>query len=180
MAEDKAAQSAWKPVAGKDASLAQGDFLPRLVVPIIPPDSWKLFMDEKACNHQIPVIETAAVVLTQTCDLKNNKVSKIVICRAFEITEFEKVNTDYKAKGRWDSVGKGRERALYLLPGLSEAHDTPIVVYFSDIHILDGDFVRSYVKDMDGRYQLTSPYRESLSQRFGTFFSQVALPATVK
>jgi hypothetical protein len=179
MAEQQAEQSAWKPVAGKDDSLAQGDFLPKLLVPMIPPDAWKLFMNEKAGNHQIPVIETAAAVLTQTCDLKNNKVARIVICRAFEITEFEKVNTEYKAKGKWDTVGKGRERALYLLPGLSEEHDTPIVVDFSDIHILDGDFVRGCVKEMDGRYHLTSPYRESLSQRFGTFFSQVALPAPV-
>jgi hypothetical protein len=155
--------------------LNQGDLLLDLAIPILQPS----FPDPDA-NGEIPIeISPAnAIVISQSCDLEQKKVTNVVVALVLSLDEFEAVNPDYRAKGKWKEVARGRVEALHLLPP-TEEHDNArrwLAVDFRTISSLPFGYVERAASAAGDRWRLQPPYLENLSQAFGRFFMRVALP----
>ena len=121
------------------------------------------------------------VVLTQSCDLHNDKVEDILLAQVVAWAEA------VRAGGAENPALKSREfrRALIAgnVPGLSllRKRDSPpllpwSVVDFHRLFTLTKSFAQKFAASMGPRLRLRSPYREHLAQAFARYFMRVGLP----
>jgi hypothetical protein len=170
-----APESWWKSTAS--GGLMQGDYLPRCLVPLFPPD----FGEQTAAVVTIEVEERDCVVLTQSCDLENDKAPLVALCPIFLLPDFESVNKSFAQKGIWERVRQGRIEGLHLLASPTEPGNNraSFVVDFRQIYSLPVGYLRRHADTLGRRWRLQSPFLEHLSQAFARFFMRVGLPAAI-
>jgi len=164
----------WTEVEGPD--LAQGDYLPGCFVPIFGPE-----FGATGETADVPVVEYDCVVVTQSCDLENDKAPLVALCPICSLTDFEQVNPSFKRKGHWERVRKGRIEELHLLaspvdPGNNQAC---LVADFRAIYGLPVVYLKNHAQGLGPRWQLSPPFLEHFSQAFARFFMRVGLPSSI-
>ncbi len=164
----------WDTVAND--SLAQGDCLLACITPQFGP-----FFDSDGGVQEVPISEEDLIVVTQSCDLANKSVGFVALCPIQAVEAFEAVNPDYKTRGRWEAVRKGRVPGLHLLPSPWKPEDNrqAFVVDFGHIISLPHTYLQRHAGDTPGRHRLRSPYLEHFSQAFARFFMRVGLPSDI-
>jgi hypothetical protein len=163
----------WLSVRGK--VLNQGDLLKNIAVPSVQPS----FPDpDENGNVPLYVGQANIIIISQSCDLEQRKISNIVVAQTYTLDEFERVNPTYRVRGRWTEVARGRVEALHLLPPTENSDDPRswILVDFRMISSLPLGYVELFADSAGDRWRLQSPYLEGLSQAFGSFFMRVAIP----
>jgi hypothetical protein len=160
----------WESTSGRD--LAQGDLLEACPVPVF------RTMFGGTEEPDAPLASQRLIVATQSCDLVNAKVRFVALCVVHALDAFEQVNPDYRKKGAWDEVRKGRREALHLLPSPERPDDnrSAYVVDFGEVVSLPFDYLASHAENAGDRWRLRSPFREHFSQAFGRYFMRVGLP----
>jgi len=166
-------ESFWEEVSG--AILRQGDYLLDCPVPMFQEQ-----LDD-AGRQSFPIREYDLVVMTQSCDLENQKIALVASCPIYPIVEYEKENPEFAKKGRWEEVRKGRVEALYLLSSPTNPADNrgTLVVDFREIYSLPFDLLTKQAEMAGTRWRLKSPYLEHFSQAFARFFMRVGLPSSI-
>jgi hypothetical protein len=161
-----------------DGSLAQGDLLPKCLVPQFEPDYGQGDADDV---REVPVGEADLVIVTQTCDLVNNKVTLVALCPIHTLKDFEKQNEKFKQKGKWEDVRKGRYEGLHMLasPEQPENNGEAIVVDFGQIFSLPPKYLLHRAQQVGNRWRLSSPFLEHFSQAFARYFMRVGLPSSI-
>lgn len=153
------------------AALSQGDVLddcPILVWKLAPPP---LDLDIPPETRIIRV-----VVLTQACDLAQDKTTRVVIAPAYEAAELVARNI-LKAGSIRDQVRRGQVFGWYFLP----AAPAPIklaesIVDLRELHTIERRTLE-YLAGAGKRVcRLRTPWREHLAQHFGTTYTRIALP----
>jgi hypothetical protein len=169
--------SAWLKV--KTDVLNQGDLLLAVKVPILPDTFPETDGDG---TIQISADDSDVIVLSQSCDLENNKLPNVLLAQVFSTAEFEDKNQSYRQKGRWKEVSRGRFEALHLIcsPDASEDPKKALVVDFRMIVSLPIGYIQRVAMEAGDRWRLQPPHLEALSHSFGRFFSRVALPDIIK
>lgn len=164
----------WIQVEGPD--LAQGDYLPRCLVPFFEPD-----YGAEGRIQEVAVKEYDCIVLTQSCDLENNKAPLVALCPIYPLSTYEEVNPNFKQKGAWERVRQGRIEGLHLVA----SHDDPsnnrscLVADFREIYSLPIGYLKQHAESLGQRWRLQSPYLEHFSQAFARFFMRVGLPSSI-
>lgn len=155
-------------------SLAQGDLLPNCLVPIVESVSFGNI-------NELPCAQSNLIVLTQTCDLENNKAPFVALCPHYTLREYEDANELFSKKGVWEQVRNGRRDGLHMLGGFDLLPDgrSEIVVDFRMIHSLPINYLESHAAALGDRWRLQSPYLEHFSQAFARFFMRVGLPSQI-
>ena len=74
-------ESFWDTVNG--TTLRQGDYLPECLLPILYPD----FGVQE--THDIPVGKRDLIIVTQSCDLENNKAMFVSLCPIYAILDYQ-------------------------------------------------------------------------------------------
>ena len=157
--------------------LAQGDLIPDCVLPI--------FADAISTGSgeivDLDTVKANLIVATQTCDLQNNKAQFVACCVTYTIDEFEAAFPQYRTKGRWETVRKGREESLHLIASPITPNDnrTALVVDFGHLVSLPLAYVSRHSGCIGQRWRLNSPYLEHYSQALARFFMRVGLPSTL-
>lgn len=100
-------QSFWIETCGR--KLAQGDFLRNCAIPLFDP---KFGVPG---NRKIGIAETDLIVITQSCDLENNKIQFVALCPLYSIKEFTATNKSFNNIGKLEDIRKGRLSAFHLL-----------------------------------------------------------------
>jgi hypothetical protein len=158
-----------------EPTLRQGDYLRDCRVP--------RFLDPsvKSVPEDIPVDEYDLIVLTQSCDLDHDRIRLVAMCPIFPIAEFEKVNTDFQKKGKWNEVRKGRVEGLHMLgsPLNPDNNREALVVDFREIYSLPFEYLIKHAQQLGPRFRLESPFLEHFSQTFARFFMRVGLPSSI-
>lgn len=166
----------WNSVKGE--SLSQGDFLIGCLVAIVPPD-----LDEKfqAGSARAQMDTADLIVMTQSCDLHNDKAPLVACCPIHAIRRFEEFNPKFKKSGAWESVRQGRQEGLHLLasPIQPEDNSAALVVDFRSIISLPVGYLKKHAANSGQRWRLRSPYLEHFSQAFARFFMRVGLPSSI-
>jgi hypothetical protein len=165
----------WTPTRG--AELTQGDLLPDCLVPV--------FVAEPDLLSAEPAEQTLKrarlIVVTQSCDLANQRVEFVALCATHSLDEFEAWNPEFAKKGQWENVRKGRVEGLHLLASAEQPDDNrkALVVDFGHIVSVPFAYLTKHAGSLDSRWRLDSPFLEHFSQAFARFFMRVGLPAAI-
>ena len=166
-------ESFWEAVS--ETSLRQGDYLLDCPVPV-----FQLPLDETG-QQTYRVAGYDLIVLTQSCDLENEKIELVATCPIFPLADYEAVNPSLAKKGRWEEVRKGRVEGLHLLSSPLQPADSraALVVDFRKIYSLPFELLTRQADAVEKRWRLKSPYLEHFSQAFARFFMRVGLPSAI-
>lgn len=166
-------ESFWVKV--NEPTLRQGDYLPNCHVPI--------FLDPTVGPEpqNVPIDVFNLIIITQSCDLEQSKVRLVAMCPIFPIGDFEKRNIEFKKKGRWNEVRKGRVEGLHMLGAQNNPTNNreAFVVDFREIYSLPFEYLVKHAMGLGPRWRVKSPFLEHFSQSFARFFMRVGLPSTI-
>lgn len=186
----------WYEAVDANVRLTQGDII--LDCPVL---RWSSKAVELRTSQESLVLDSLIeaakadlIVMTQACDLEQNKVSNVILCphvslerykeyweKVGEMKEGKKPNTKQWTKTCKD-LSNGYIWNLAMLnegkvSGLSLTHR---VVDFHDVFTLPRTFLEALLQSREQpRLRLRPPYREHLSQAFARFFMRVGLPTGI-
>ncbi len=165
----------WYSIVNEETLLSQGDFLKDLPV-IIPPS-------DITPNKQIEadVQEYNAIVMSQSCDIQNNKLDLIMVCPYWPISQAGKLNEFFNSDEGKEGLRKGYVVGYHLLNkcDLDNFKSDYMVVDFKNVYGVSFPFLKDFTKKQGSRLRLLPPYREHLSQAFARFFMRVGLPIDI-
>ncbi len=170
----------WKNIS--ESQLQQGDLLQDCYVPIFHPDFGNDSDEAKEdTSDDIEVKIYNLIVVTQSCDLENNKAPLVALSPYYPIQEFQKFNPKFKNKGAWENVRNGRVEGLHMLasPDSPEDNRQALVVNFREVYSLPVGYLISHAGQLKNRWRLKSPFLEHFSQSFARFFMRVGLPSAI-
>ena len=160
-----------------ESILAQGDYLPDCHVPLF----HQMYGIGSDAVEEVAVSPANLIIVTQSCDLAQHKVSLVALCPIHRLQEFEEENPDFCKRGAWESVRKGRREGLHLLasPDGPENNQDARVVDFRQIFSLPFGYLINRAEELGNRWRLDSPFLEHFSQAFARFFMRVGLPSSI-
>ena len=186
----------WYRIADAVERIAQGEMI--FDCPVV---KWKveeteMREEERAVEKLIENIEgelSDVIIMTQDCDLENDKVLNITLCPHYDIATYKEVweqsmrdernNPTPKAwKSQCEDIKDG---FVWNLSMLNLLDDDPVpmnhrIVDFHQVYTCPRNFLDSFIQiSVRDRLQLLPPYREHLSQAFARFYMRVGLPVPV-
>ncbi len=174
---------AWYTEINSSSEIEQGDMIPDC--PIVIPPSKITEGDEP--EIEIKMIDS--IILSQSCDLVNNKIQIVLVCPFFPLSEFvegipdlPKKETSRKKviKKNIDKLKRGYLPGYHLLNKIEDkAEKDYIVVDFRNVYGIQINNLREIAERLHSRQRLLPPYREHLSQSFSRFFMRVGLPQDI-
>lgn len=170
---------AWYEEIKNSSEIEQGDLIPDCPI-LIPPANIKVGEE-----YEIDVINIDSIILTQSCDLKNNKIQIVLVCPYISLKKYiENLPDDQKGKNvkkNIENLKKGYLPGYHLL-NKSENNNLLdyIVVDFRNVYGIHIESLNAIVEQKSIRNRLLPPYREHLSQAFARFFMRVGLPQDIK
>lgn len=173
--ESPPAESFWIQVEGE--KLSQGDYLLDCPVPIFPAN-----YGSTPSGSTVEIARGNLIVVTQSCDLENNKVKMVALCPIYTIAEFTSTDDKKKLATHLEEIRRGKFEALHMLSSTQnpESNMDVRIVDFRDIYCLPVQFLGSHAAKLGKRWRLKSPYLEHFSQAFARFFMRVGLPSTIQ
>ena len=163
----------WLTTSGEQ--LAQGDYLPSCLTPIIPED----FGESGTITLEPEIADL--IILTQSCDLLNNKVSQVILCPARPVTRLMATSPTYSKPKSLEPIRRGIVPALHLLDSPASPGDNLAALYldFRQVISLPLGYLARHAATLGERPRLASPYLEHLAQAFARFFMRVGLPSDI-
>lgn len=161
------------------SSLEQGDLLRSfdVAVPVA-------FAGSGGTELQVELKTFDVVVMTQSCDIQNDKVRSLLLCPVFDLWSFVEA-----AKAGGENWGAEQREKLRHgnLPGyhlISDAEQDGLslpvsVVTFHEVYSSPTSLVRQFIATAGPRLRLCPPYKEHLAQAFARFFMRVGLPIDI-
>jgi hypothetical protein len=164
-----AENSKWFTIVQSTDELLQGDLLSGCPCPAVVGSNNKI---EEGAKVDVEYEVYSVAVLTQSCDLVQGRGTDVIVAVAYP---FEKLG---RGATFMESVRKLRVTALYLLDPVDEVgiKQPSFIVDFRKTFRLPMGAVRDLALSMDRRLRMVPPFRESLSQHYGLYFSRVGLP----
>jgi len=155
-------------------AIEQGDFFDN--VPVLNPVYATSLLSEKEQEATLDVEQielVSMIVVSQTCDISKNTSGEpkgqIILCRR----DGEK---EYKEKDI-EEIRKERYHYYHLLTPFEDIVLERQIIDFSFVYVVSLKFLVDFARDTSKtRIRLLSPYREKFAQRFGYYYSRVALP----
>ena len=115
------------------------------------------------------------IVLTQTCDLANEKTTTANVAEVFEAQFLidEKLFRPADIKG---SLRAGRIWGWYFLPADATSGLTEMIVDLRQLHTVPLDLLRELCRTGKRPARVQPLYREHLAKHFADTFSRIGLP----
>ncbi len=161
----------------REASLFQGEYLEDCPVVLI---SESAFSDsDKELDATVEIRNL--LVMTQSCDLAQNKAKSVALCPIYSLDVFASLNNTYLRRKSWESVRQGRVEGLHMVAGFSSFNNQEaLVIDFRQIYSLPIGFLNNFISKSRKRKCLKSPYLEHTAQAFARFFMRVGLPSSIE
>ena len=159
------------------SDLNQGDLIKNCPI-LEPPEEF----DEDI--KDINLYEKDVVIMSQSCDLVNEKLSIVLVCPYIPLETFveELVAQGQNKKTQSktiDNLRKGLLPGYHLLNKDSTLDLNYLVVDFRNVYGVHFNALKGIVKRQPLRVRLQPPYREHLSQAFARYFMRVGLPQDI-
>lgn len=133
------------------------------------------------------------IVMTQACDLEQDKVRNVVVCPHVSLSEYKTGWEVYLRQRNQNPTAKAwrthrndiKDGYAWNLSILNKSSVAGVelehrIVDFHDVFTIPREFLESLLAARGGqRLRLLSPYREHLSQAFARYFMRVGLPVPV-
>lgn len=159
--------------------IEQGDLIPDCPI-VIPPSKI-----EEGDEPEIEIKLIDSIILSQSCDLANNKIQIVLVCPYFTLKTFieslpENERSNKAIKKSIDNLKKGFFPGYHLLNKSEENNiQDYIVVDFRNVYGIQIENLREIAERLASRQRLLPPYREHLSQAFARYFMRVGLPQDI-
>lgn len=169
----------WYSKIEKSNQIEQGDFIPDCPI-VIPPSSFNL--DDEP---EIEIKLINSIILSQSCDLVNNKIDIVLVCPYYDLKTFidnlpEEQQSKKNIKKHIDNLRKGHLPGYHLLNKINNFNiNDYLVVDFRNVYGIQIDTLRNIADLLEERIRLLPPYREHLSQAFARYFMRVGLPQDI-
>lgn len=184
----------WYDRVGPEAELTQGDIIEGCPILEWDHEGVEYDQEEGTLRNFVEARRTDVIVMTQACDLAQDKVDEVIVCSAFPLADYKNAwERHEEARGQnptersWrkhcNRINRGYIWNLAIIDSATvEDFTTPHrVVDFHNTYTLPRGFIESYVVERgQHRFRLLPPYREHLSQSFARFFMRVGLPENVE
>jgi hypothetical protein len=151
------------------ADLSQGDIIddcPILIWKLAPPPL------DLSVPPEIRVIRV--VVLTQACDLAQDKTTREVVAPVHDAADLVAKNI-LKAGTIRDQVRRGQVFGWYFLPA-APINLAESIVDLRELHTIERRTLEYLVGAGKRVGRIRTPWREHLAQHFGTTYTRIALP----
>ena len=170
----------WYDDVPANSSIEQGDIIESCNI-IIPNDRhYQAILENNENETPLDIKEINGIVLSQSCDIQNDKIDSIIVCPIWSLSKFiEKGDFFCSTKAR-EELRQGKFPEYHLLQRF-EGEDLPNDFYFVDFHHIYSvpkKFIEAIIKDKPHK-RLLPPYREHLSQSFARYFMRVGLPVDI-
>jgi hypothetical protein len=176
--------------------LTQGDLISECPVLIWNPQSVELTRESDATEslkNSFDILQADVVVMTQACDLDQEKVSNVILCPHLSLDDYRNLWAEERKRRAQSANSKDwsaefnqmRNGFRWNLALLNEGHAGELttkhrVVDFTDVFTIPRAFLESLLRQREKpRLRLRPPYREHLSQAFARFFMRVGLPIEI-
>jgi len=170
---------AWYNELKSSNEIEQGDMIPDCPI-VIPPS--------KISEGDEPEIEIKlidSIILSQSCDLANNKIQIVLVCPYFSLRTFVEnlpigEQGPKAARKHIENLRKGFLPGYHLLNKSIENNIYDyIVVDFRNVYGIQIENLKEIAEKLESRLRLLPPYREHLSQAFARYFMRVGLPQDI-
>lgn len=170
-------QDAWYGLV-EGRTLEQGDLLFQcpVFVPLMPSFP---FVENQEVAFDVAYYDM--IVMTQSCDLENNKLTEVVLCAHWNAEAAKQQDASLGKSGAVAEIRKGHRPRYTLLNrcGLLDPSLGLRIVDCGKVFCLPLAFIEELAARQGPRLRLLSPYREHLSQAFARFFMRVGLPQDI-
>ena len=115
------------------------------------------------------------IVLTQSCDLANGKVENVVVAELIDIPVTGMKKQD---RNTIKQINDNNRPRYHLIKSYCDDkfNMEAKLVDFGSIYTIPINYLSLVRKSIGDSIALKSPYREFVSQRFGSFFARIGLP----
>src|SRR5262245_56448237 len=153
------------------SDLSQGDILNECPILV-----WKLAPPPLDLEVPPEARIIRVVVLTQACDLAQEKTTRVVVAPVYEAAELVARNV-LKAGAIRDQVRRGQVFGWYFLPAAPVPIDlAESIVDLRELHTIERRTLEHLVGAGKRVCRIRTPWREHLAQHFGTTYTRIALP----
>jgi hypothetical protein len=150
--------------------------------------------ESEVLQNAVDAISVDVVVMTQACDLEQNRVENVILCPHVSQKEHKTAweeemaalgqNPTQKAwKSHCNDICNGFIFNYTMLNRcqIGKADIDIRIVYFHEVYTVPRFFLESLlINRKQSRFRLLSPYKEHLSQAFARFFMRVGLPTQIE
>jgi hypothetical protein len=185
--------SDWDQEVEATVRVTQGDLIFNCLLIAWSPEPFDGTEQRTSLKRRTDTIEADVVVMTQACDLEQDKVSNVVVCPHFSLAEYREdweaemrrrhQNPTTKAwKSHCDDICDGYVWNLAMLNAHNGSAQSTHhrIVDFHHVFTLPRSFLESLlIEGVCRPLRLLPPYREHLSQAFARFFMRLGLPMSV-
>ena len=162
--------------------VTQGDIIVNCPIPLPNSSLYQAALAFKSeVSDPIDVKQADIIILSQACDIINNKIDSLVVCPVWTLKQLIESNEYYKGTKAKERLRQGNEPAYHLLNNYKSENINLdySIVDFHRIYSLPKDYLKSFAININFRLRLLPPYREHLSQAFARFFMRVGLPLDI-
>ena len=131
---------------------------------------------------QADVFTYDVVIITQSCDLQQNKVDYVTVCPHWDFDQAKKENPSLGKSGTIEQILK-RRMARYAMIDAADFPNLKMsirIVDFGQVFSIPKENLSALAAKSGKRLRLLPPYREYLAQCFAGFFMRVGLPEEIK
>lgn len=166
----------WYEVLTKSSQILQGDVIKNC--PFIRPPNEVL---QKGDVVHLKVSITDGIVMSQSCDLEEEKIDLVMICPLLPLDFLAKEEPFYAGKLGKNKIRTGDVYPYHMLDTCKiKGFESDFqIVSFKDVFSVDIAALKTLAYRNGDRLRLKSPYREHLSQAFARYFMRVGLPSTI-
>lgn len=163
----------------KGIELEQGDIFRGY--PVFMPDPYVFTNEKKLPDVEGEFITSDVILMTQSCDLENDKIDSVILCPLHILSGIEKNlgNSEREIKKRKESIRQGKEPGMHMIKNDTDLGIELSLVEFKRIYTTPKSTLVEFAKVAGNRVRLLPPYREHLSQAFARYFMRVGLPQDI-
>ncbi|HNF28579.1 MAG TPA: hypothetical protein PKV80_29205, partial [Leptospiraceae bacterium] len=114
--------------------ITQGDIIPDCMIPELGEGVYENILKGKEGELNFNIDESNVIIMSQACDIENNKISSLIVCPVWSLKEFVIRNSHFKSSDAKESLRQGKEPAYHLLNESSQISFPFSVVDFHRIY----------------------------------------------
>ncbi len=170
----------WYEEVGPITQLEQGDILEKCNIILPNEKHYSAIISDEETDEPMDIQEINAIVLSQSCDIVNNKIDSIIVCPIWPLRKLIENDPYYKSSRAREELRQSKSPSFHLLNKicLSDLIEDFYFVDFHNIYSLPKEFAIALVK-RGKRKRVFPPYREHLSQSFACYFMRVGLSTDI-
>jgi hypothetical protein len=173
-------QTDWYIVISNDDSLEQGDIIENCKIIMPQKNDYQALLRKTDTTTKMNYIECNCIILSQSCDLTNEKIDFVILCPIFTLTKLMEQESYYKGSAAREQLRQGNQPAYHLLNkvDINGTGEDFYCVSFHHIFSVPKEYLKAIVTGRT-RLRLVSPYKENLAQSFARYFMRVGLPSNI-